>query len=112
VKSVAHAIENLRAALARERNEANFLREENASVAMSLEHGKHQLDTMLHDESDRFPHGGGQLGRGADRAADATTDAEIARSLESQLRAALATEPSAKQEERMLLKGNCIRQDP
>jgi hypothetical protein len=51
---VAHAIENLRAALARERDEENLLRTENASVAMSLEHGKHQLDTMHHDESDRF----------------------------------------------------------
>jgi hypothetical protein len=50
---------------------------------MSLEHGKHHLDTMLLDESDRFPLGGRQLGHGAGRAANATTDADIARSFVS-----------------------------
>jgi hypothetical protein len=102
--SLESVVENLRAALARDRDEANLLRADIASVAMSLEHGKHQLDTMLHDESDRFSHGGRQLGHGADRAANAATDAEIARSLESQLRATLETLSSAEQEERKLLK--------
>jgi hypothetical protein len=78
---------------------------------MSVEHGKHQLDKMLQDGSDRFPHGGRQLGHGAGTGANATTDAEIAGSLESQLRATLVTVKSAEQEERMLPKGNCVPQD-
>ena len=74
-------VENLRNVLLRERDEANLLRAEIASVAMSLEYGKNRLESMLHDESDRLPRGGQNIVLGS--CADAKeNELEIARSLE------------------------------
>jgi hypothetical protein len=96
-------VENLRNVLLRERDEANLLRAEIASVAMSLEYGKNRLESMLHDESDRLPRGGQNIGLGS--CADAKeNELEIARSLESQLQATLETLQTTEIEESKLLK--------
>jgi hypothetical protein len=102
-ENVLNIVENLRNVWMRERDEANLLRAEIATVAMSLEYGKHRLESMLHDESDRLPRAGLNLSLGSDPDAKAN-GLEIARSLESQLQATLETLQDTEIEERRLLK--------